>query len=129
MVAALALMESPAIIVGIVLLKLFSDKDNKDSVSWSEVMREAFLNGSIFLFVGSVAIGIVTGAKGWEKLHVFTDEVFYGVLAFFLLAMGMIAARTIKHLTKTGSFLIGFSIFMPLAIGVLWIYRNQECYR
>ena len=121
MVAALALMESPAIIVGIVLLRLFADKDKKDSVSWSEVMREAFLNGSVFLLVGSVVIGIVTGAKGWEKLHTFTDEIFYGIIAFFLLDMGMVAARRIKDLSKTGSFLIGFSIFMPVANAIVGI--------
>lgn len=122
MVAALALMESPAIIVGIVLLKFFADKDKKNSeFSWSEVMREAFLNGSVFLLVGSVVIGIVTGAKGWEKLHVFTDEVFYGILAFFLLDMGMVAARRIKDLSKTGSFLIAFSIFMPVANAIVGI--------
>jgi hypothetical protein len=122
MVAALALMESPAIVVGIVLVRLFADNDNKDSdFSWSEVMREAFLNGSVFLLVGSLLIGIVTGTQGWKKLHVFTDEVFYGILAFFLLDMGMVAARRIKDLSKTGSFLIAFSVFMPVANAILGI--------
>jgi hypothetical protein len=122
MVAALALMESPAIIVGIVLVRLFANNDQKDSeFSWSEVMREAFLNGSVFLLVGSVLIGILTGAKGWEKLHPFTDEVFYGILAFFLLDMGMVAARRITDLSRTGSFLIAFSVFMPVANAVLGI--------
>lgn len=121
MVAALALMESPAIIVGIVLLRLFADKDKKDSISWSEVLREAFLNGSVFLLVGSVVIGMVTGTKGQEKLHTFTEEVFYGILALFLLDMGMVAARKIKDISKTGSFLIGFSVFMPVVNGIVGI--------
>lgn len=121
MVAALALMESPAIIVGIVLLRLFADKDKKDSISWSEVLREAFLNGSVFLLVGSVVIGMVTGTKGQEKLHTFTEEVFYGILALFLLDMGMVAAIKIKDISKTGSFLIGFSVFMPVANGIFGI--------
>lgn len=122
MVAALALMESPAIIVGIVLIRLFATDKKDGDFSWSEVMREAFLNGSVFLLVGSLVIGLVTGAKGWEKLHPFTDEVFYGVLAFFLLDMGMVAARRIKDLSKTGSFLIAFSVFMPVANAILGIF-------
>jgi hypothetical protein len=121
MVAALALMESPAIIVGIVLVILFADDKDNDNFSWFEVLQEAFLNGSVFLLVGSVMIGIVTGAEGWEKLHPFTEEVFYGVLAFFLLDMGMVAARRIRDIAKTGSFLIGFSVFVPVVNAILGI--------
>jgi hypothetical protein len=125
MVAALALMESPAIVVGIVLVRIFGKSKEKESenseFSWSEVLREAFLNGSVFLLVGSVVIGILTGAKGWEKLQPFTQGIFYGTLSFFLLDMGMVAARRIKDLSKTGSFLIAFSIFMPVANAIIGI--------
>jgi len=125
MVAALALMESPAIVVGIVLVRIFGKSKEKESesseFSWSEVLREAFLNGSVFLLVGSVVIGILTGAKGWEKLQPFTQGIFYGTLSFFLLDMGMVAARRIKDLSKTGSFLIAFSIFMPVANAIFGI--------
>ncbi|WP_414583578.1 sodium-dependent bicarbonate transport family permease [Scytonema sp. PCC 10023] len=121
MVAALALMESPAIIVGIVLVRVFGHKKENGEFSWNEVLREAFLNGSVFLLVGSVMIGLLTGHKGWEKLQPFTQEIFYGVLAFFLLDMGMVAARKIKDLRKAGSFLIAFSVFMPVANAILGI--------
>ncbi|BCL34344.1 sodium-dependent bicarbonate transport family permease [Nostoc sp. MS1] len=124
MVAALALMESPAIIVGIVLVRLFGqsqDEKEKSEFSWGEVLREAFLNGSVFLLVGSVIVGILTGEKGWEKLHPFTQDIFYGVLAFFLLDMGMVAARRIKDLSHTGSFLIAFSVFIPVANAIFGI--------
>ncbi|XHR85982.1 MAG: sodium-dependent bicarbonate transport family permease [Gloeotrichia echinulata GP01] len=121
MVAALALMESPAIIIGILLVRVFSQNKENEKFSWNEVLREAFLNGSVFLLIGSVIIGILTGQKGWEKLHPFTQDIFYGVLAFFLLDMGMVAARRIKDLSKTGSFLIIFSIFMPVANAIFGI--------
>ncbi|MBU7586891.1 MAG: sodium-dependent bicarbonate transport family permease [Nostoc sp. TH1S01] len=123
MVAALALMESPAIIVGILLVRLFAptQENKKGEFSWGEVLREAFLNGSVFLLIGSVIIGTLTGERGWEKLHPFTQEIFYGVLAFFLLDMGMVAARRIKDMRKTGSFLIAFSIFMPVANAIVGI--------
>jgi uncharacterized protein len=114
MVAALALMESPAIIVGIVLVNLFAAEPGKSEFSWSEVLREACLNSSVFLLVGSLVMGILTGEHGWEKLKPFTQDMFYGVLTFFLLDMGLLAAKRIKDLQKTGVFLILFAILIPI---------------
>ena len=97
MVAALALMESPAIIVGLILVNLF-------------------------LLVGSLVIGVLTGEHGWQVLEPFTQGLFYGVLTFFLLDMGLVAARRIKDLQKTGFFLIAFAILIPVlnaGIGLL----------
>ena len=105
MVAALALMESPAIIVGLLLVNLFT-VDEKRDLAWSEVLQEAFLNSSVFLLVGSLIIGVLTGEHGWQVLEPFTQGLFYGVLTFFLLDMGIVAARRIKDLQKTGFFLI-----------------------
>jgi uncharacterized protein len=123
MVAALALMESPAIIVGLILVNLFTSEANKkQNFSWSEVLREAFLNSSVFLLVGSLIIGILTGQHGWEVLKPFSQDMFYGILTFFLLDMGLVAARRIKDLQKTGIFLILFALLIPLgnaAIGIL----------
>jgi uncharacterized protein len=129
MVAALALMESPAIVVGLILVRVFATKasalDNEADnleVSWGEVLREAFLNGSVLLLIGSLIIGVLTGADGWAKVHLFVEkDIFYGALMFFLLDMGLVAARRIQDLRKTGMFLIGFAVFMPLANAVIGI--------
>lgn len=133
MVAALALMESPAIIVGIVLVRFFAKSQleagegegKAEKFSWGEVLREAFLNGSVFLLIGSVIVGILTGEKGWEKLHPFTQDIFYGVLSFFLLDMGMVAARRIKDLRNTGLFLIAFGILMPVFNAMIGIFISK----
>jgi uncharacterized protein len=115
MVAALALMESPAIIVGLILVSLFGgDRQESEATPWGEVLREAFLNGSVLLLIGSVLIGVLTGERGWQKLSPFTQDMFYGALTFFLLDMGLVAARRIQDLQKTGIFLISFSILMPI---------------
>lgn len=122
MVAALALMESPAIIVGLILVKLSTSDQSDREFSWSEVLREAFLNSSVFLLVGSLIIGLLTGEHGWEVLSPFTQQMFYGVLTFFLLDMGLVAAKRIKDLQATGFFLIGFAILIPIfnaGIGIL----------
>jgi hypothetical protein len=115
MVAALALMESPAIIVGLLLVNLFTaEKEKERDLDWSEVLRDAFLNSSVFLLVGSLLIGVLTGEHGWDVLEPFTQGLFYGVLTFFLLDMGLVAARRIKDLQKTGVFLISFAILIPI---------------
>jgi uncharacterized protein len=123
MVAALALMESPAIIVGLILVNLFTIEQGKPrDIAWSEVLQEAFLNSSVFLLVGSLLIGVLTGEHGWQVLEPFTQGLFYGVLTFFLLDMGLVAARRIKDLQKTGFFLISFAILIPIlnaGIGLL----------
>jgi hypothetical protein len=119
MVAALALMESPAIIVGLILVNLFTSDQVEREFSWSEVLREAFLNGSVFLLVGSLLIGVLTGERGWKVLSPFTQDMFYGVLTFFLLDMGLVAAKRIKDLQKTGAFLISFAILIPIVNAAL----------
>jgi uncharacterized protein len=123
MVAALALMESPAIIVGLILVNLFTyDPDSEREFNWGEVLRDAFLNSSVFLLVGSLLIGVLTGEHGWQVLEPFSQGLFYGVLTFFLLDMGLVAAKRIKDLQKTGVFLVSFAILIPIlnaAIGLL----------
>ncbi|MDG2989433.1 sodium-dependent bicarbonate transport family permease [Candidatus Synechococcus calcipolaris G9] len=114
MVAALALMESPAIIIGLILVNLTAHREDDSEFSWGEVLQEAFLNGSVFLLVGSLLIGFLSGEHGWHVLSPFTQDMFYGVLTFFLLDMGLVAAKRIKDLEKTGGFLIAFSIIIPI---------------
>ena len=126
MVAALALMESPAIVIGIFLVRLFADKQESETegveqISWIEVLREACLNGSVFLLVSSLIIGLLTGDSGWLKIKLFADDLFYGILCFFLLDMGLIAARRINDFKEAGSFVIGFSVGMPLLNALIGI--------
>ncbi|GAP97370.1 sodium-dependent bicarbonate transport family permease [Leptolyngbya sp. NIES-2104] len=123
MVAALALMESPAIIIGLILVNVFTDRaSDSESIQWGEVLREAFFNGSVFLLVGSVAIGFLTGEHGWQTLKPFTQDMFYGVLTFFLLDMGLVAAKRIKELQKSGVFLVSFGILIPLLNATIGIF-------
>jgi uncharacterized protein len=127
MVAALALMESPAIVVGLILVRVFGKKktevgEDEAENSWGGVLHEAFLNGSVLLLIGSVIVGVASGKEGWGKLHLFVEkDIFYGALMFFLLDMGLVAARRIRDLKQTGMFLIGFAILMPIGNAVLGI--------
>ena len=118
MVAAMTLMESPAIVIGLVFAALFT-KDAKNAedgekTDWKEILREAFLNPSVFLLVGALIIGIVTGQKGWTSMEPLFGALFKGFLAFFLLDMGLVAAKKIHELKKVGFFLIAFAVIMPI---------------
>jgi hypothetical protein len=114
MVAALALMESPAIVVGLILVKVFASKQDGHEFDWGEILRESFFNGSVFLLFGSILIGILTGEHGEQVLKPFTQDLFYGALTFFLLDMGLVAAKRIQDLQKAGVFLIAFAILIPI---------------
>ena len=127
MIGALALMESPAILVGLLLVKYAGPKDRPDSrkLHLTSILHESFLNGSVFLLLASLIIGFLTALSNplaIEKMKPFTHSLFYGVECFFLLDMGMVAAQRLPSLKKAGSFLISFAILMPIfnaLIGVL----------
>ena len=126
MVAALALMESPAIVVGVILARLSAPAEDAEmagdqqnggsSLRWREILQEAFLNGSVYLLIGSLVIGYVVAAlspAGLAKMDPFTEKLFYGALCFFLLDMGIVAAQRLRNLKQAGAFLIGFSLLAP----------------
>ena len=119
MVAALAIMESPAIIIGLLLIKIAAPKERpvERQMRWIEILHESMLNGSVYLLLGSLCIGFLTGTFnpiGVEKMQPFTGKLFYGVECFFLLDMGIVAAQRLPSLRKAGSFLIAFAVFMPM---------------
>jgi hypothetical protein len=129
MVAAMTLMESPAIIVGLVFAVYFARDKNKkgesEKTNWGEILREAFLNPSVYLLMGALTIGIVTGKNGWESMSPLFGDLFKGILAFFLLDMGLVAAKRMHELKKLGPFLIIFAILMPIvnaSVGIALAY-------
>ncbi len=125
LVAAMALMESPAIIVGVLLFRWFAKDNGNGDFSWRELFRDAFLNGSVFLIMGSFAIGALTGDTGWKAMRPFADDIFKGILAFFLLDMGLVAARRLGDLRRAGGFLTAFALLVPITnalIGILLSY-------
>lgn len=105
----LVLLEIPAILVGIILVKGFSRK-----TQWSNVFREVFLGKGIILLVGGLIIGWVSGPEGVSSIQPLFFDLFKGILAIFLLEMGLIAASQVSALKDYGAFLIIFGVLMPL---------------
>ena len=124
--AFLAVMESPAILVGVVLGKLATKTGGEVAgVSLKKAMHEAIFGRSIFLLIGALVVGALCGKPGMEKVEAFFVTPFQGVLALFLLEMGMVAGRRLEDLKKVGLFLLGFGVLVPLVNGTLGVYLGQ----
>jgi len=121
MVAAMALMESPAILVGVMLGRRYQDERASADSSFGELLRGAVLNGPVFLLLSSLLVGILTGERGWESVKPFAYDPFRGVLCLFLLDMGIIAARRLDALRASGMFLSGFALVVPIVNATLAI--------
>ena len=124
--AFLAVMESPAIIVGVVLGKLANQKPGElFGPTLKTALHEACLGRSVILLVGSMLIGFLSGQRGYEATAGFFVAPFQGVLALFLLEMGMVAARRFGDLRKVGAFLVAFGITMPILNGAIGVAVGQ----
>lgn len=123
MVAVMALMEAPAIIVGVVLIMQY-DKENESPPKLSEIIHHSFTNGSVLLIMGSLLIGLVADNKQAEGIKPFTTDIFKGFLAIFLLEMGMVTARRIQVFRKYGYFATLFAIVVPAINGVLVAFAS-----
>lgn len=109
----LVVLEIPAILVGIVLARGFS----RDT-AWGDVAHEVFLGKGIVLLLGGLIIGWASDPQGLNAIEPLFMDLFKGILAIFLLEMGLIAAARAGSLKRYGPFLVAFGIVMPL-IGAL----------
>jgi len=116
MVAAMAMMEAPAIVVGVALIRKY-DKTSHGKQRFSTIIHEALTNGSVLMIVGSLVIGILADSKQAEGIKPFTSDIFKGFLAVFLLEMGMVAAKRFKAFRTYGWFVTLFSIIIPIING------------
>lgn len=124
MVAVMALMEAPSIIVGLLLIKLFND-DLENKLSLSATIKHSISNGSVLLIVGSLVIGLVASEQHAEGIKPFTTDIFKGFLAVFLLDMGITSGKELGVLYQKGRFPFIFSIVIPLINGVTVAYLSQ----
>lgn len=119
-VAILALMEAPAILTGLFIAHKAEPKTIKATEKAApRLSREIFTNGAILLLTGSFLIGWASGTEGMAKMHGFLVEPFQGLLAFFLLDMGLVVSREMHHLREFNFKLVIFGIYMPLIGSVI----------
>jgi hypothetical protein len=125
MAAAMALMESPAIILAIVLANkarasMSSGQTVKpESVGISKILHESFTDGAQLLLLGSMVVALVSGDSGHKLMAPFSIDLFKGMLAFFLLDMGLMAARNFKGLRGKPPITLLYAIGSPLSHALL----------
>ena len=124
--AFLAVMESPAILVGIVLGKrLAPPVSGQSQSSMVSIVHEALLGRSVFLLVGGLLVGWLSGPRGMAPVAPFFVTPFQGILALFLLEMGAVAGRRLGDLRKVGPFLLAFGLLMPIVHGAVGVLVGQ----
>jgi hypothetical protein len=127
MAAAMALMESPAIILAVVFANSLRQKSAKSSVgaadgaqtpktgvSVGKILHESFTDGAQLLLLGAMAIGMITGDAGKAAMQPFSVDLFKGMLAFFLLDMGLMAARNLPQVKGKSPVLVAYAIVGPI---------------
>jgi hypothetical protein len=119
MVAIMALMESPAIIIGLLLISIFN-KEEMNTINKGSVLKHSFTNGSVILILGSLVIGYLADAKQAEGIKPFTNDLFKGFLAIFLLDMGITSGKKLKSFFSFGWFPLIFAIVIPLFNGCVF---------
>lgn len=122
LVAVLALMEGPAILSGLFIAKHNSVGSIKKHPN---NLRDIFTNGSLLLLLGSFLIGCLTGKAGLEKVQGFLVTPFQGILAFFLLDMGLMISKQKHHLKTFTLSLFLFGIYMPLIGGIIGVAASK----
>ena len=145
MAAAMALMESPAIILAVVLANSLRQKQASGVVSQGgaaalagtaaphgasvgKILHESFTDGAQLLLLGAMVIGLITGEAGKEAMAPFSVDLFKGMLAFFLLDMGLMAARNLPQVKGQSPVLIAYAVLGPivhaaLALGLAFVLK------
>jgi hypothetical protein len=119
MVAIMALMESPAIIIGLLLISIYENSGNKQ-INQISILKHSLTNGSVLLILGSLLIGFLANAKQAEGIKPFTNDLFKGFLAIFLLDMGISSGKKLKSFFYCGWFPFVFAVIIPLFNGCLF---------
>jgi uncharacterized protein len=123
MVAVMALMEAPAIISGMILLRKYTPSKSEGGLK--QTIIHAFTNSSVLLILGSLVIGLIADEKQAEGIKPFITDIFKGFLAVFLLDMGITSGRKLKAFFKTGYFSSLFATLIPLMNGLVVAYISQ----
>ena len=110
MAAAMALMESPAIILAVFLAN--AAKSNKKGSSLN-LLHKSFTDGAQLLLIGAMIVGLFAGSTGERIMAPFSIDLFKGMLAFFLLDMGLMVAKNFKQVLNKPVYVLVYGIFAP----------------
>jgi len=141
MAVAMVIMESPAIICAVLLANKLRHLKPADGAAVSaaagaspapanlsirKILHESFTDGAHLLLLGSLAVGFFSGDSGKAMMQPFSGDLFKGMLAFFLLDMGLLVAKNFKDAIHASKVLLGYAIFSPffhagIALMLAWV--------
>ena len=124
MVAVMALMEAPSIIIGVLLMAVCS-KERPKNGDLKRVVHHALTNGSVLLILGSLAIGYLANEHQAQDIKPFTTDIFKGFLAVFLLDMGISSGKKLNDFVKKGWFALLFALIIPIINGIFVAWFTQ----
>ncbi len=128
MAVALVVMESPAIVMAVLLATWIRSRQGgaatsaggaaehgvtESPLSVRAVLHEAFTDGAHLILIGALVVGVLSGGRGGEAMAPFTSGLFPGLLAFFMLEMGLLVVRQLRQVRDVGRFLVGFGMVVP----------------
>lgn len=121
MVAITALMESPAVMIGVLMSRWFGDASTKHQpkLGMGSLLHDALLNSAVVLLVGSLLVGYFSEGKTQAKVIPLSNDLFYGLLCFFLLDLGLLAGKNAFDLFRAGWFVVLAAIVIPLINSVI----------
>ncbi len=133
MAAAMVLMETPAILLALVWARriaqpsqrlaavglpqgsmpVICESPDASGPGWGHWLRECFTEGAQMLLLGALLIGFVSGETGQAIMQPFSGDLFKGMLAFFLLDMGVQVAKNFAHVRKAPGLLWAYALVGP----------------
>ena len=127
MAAAMALMESPAIIMAVLFANALRKRVSasapnepaKSDTSLRKILHESFTDGAQLLLLGAMVVGMLSGADGKAAMQPFSVDLFKGMLAFFLLDMGLMAARNVREVRGKSLWVIVYAVLAPISHAAL----------
>ena len=133
MAVAMVLMESPAIIMAVLLASAMRHRaagvvslsasgsatqvgagGPSGAPSLGKILHESFTDGAHLLLLGAMSVGYISGDAGKAVMAPFSSDLFKGMLAFFLLDMGLMVARNFGAVRGKSPVLIGYAAIGPL---------------
>ncbi|MBE2263755.1 MAG: sodium-dependent bicarbonate transport family permease [Burkholderiaceae bacterium] len=112
-----AVMEAPGLLAGILLARLGGEPGR--TVQWGRLAHDVFLGKSVLLLTGGLLIGAVMGESGVAPIKAVFVDPFKGVLALFLLELGLVAGARLGELRQHGLRLVVFAVVAPVLLAVL----------
>ncbi|NLR92182.1 MULTISPECIES: sodium-dependent bicarbonate transport family permease [Flammeovirga] len=128
MIAVMAIMEAPAIVIGVLLYNYFKENNTTDKQenSIKSIFKHAVTNASVFLILGSLLIGFFATKEQADGIKPFTTDIFKGFLVIFLLDMGITSGKQLSAMISKGIYPFLFSTIMPFIYGLIALLISIE---